>query len=141
MKALSVRQPWAWLIVNGIKDVENRSWKLGLSFKKEGIELPIKLLIHASRTIDMYGGIDWEFISFNLTIPEREQLLSVLDNGIDGFQFGGIVGVVDLVGFSKTHESVWADPHFTHWILENAKPLPFKACKGKLGLFEVEYDL
>jgi hypothetical protein len=24
--ALSVRQPWAWLIVNGYKDVENRSW-------------------------------------------------------------------------------------------------------------------
>ena len=71
-KALSIRQPWAWLIVNGIKDVENRSWKPGLSFKKEGIELPIKLLIHASRTIDMYGGIDWEFISFNLTKEQRE---------------------------------------------------------------------
>jgi hypothetical protein len=26
MKALSIRQPWAWLIVNGYKDIENRSW-------------------------------------------------------------------------------------------------------------------
>jgi ASCH domain-containing protein len=26
MKALSVRQPWAWLIVNGYKEVENRDW-------------------------------------------------------------------------------------------------------------------
>ena len=26
MKALSIRQPWAWLIVNGHKDIENRSW-------------------------------------------------------------------------------------------------------------------
>ena len=26
MKALSIRQPWAWLIVNGYKDVENRTW-------------------------------------------------------------------------------------------------------------------
>jgi ASCH domain len=24
--ALSVRQPWAWAIVSGYKDVENRSW-------------------------------------------------------------------------------------------------------------------
>ena len=24
--ALSIRQPYAWLLVNGIKDVENRSW-------------------------------------------------------------------------------------------------------------------
>jgi len=26
MKALSVRQPWAWLIVNAYKDIENRDW-------------------------------------------------------------------------------------------------------------------
>ena len=26
MKALSIRQPWAWLIVNGYKDIENRTW-------------------------------------------------------------------------------------------------------------------
>ena len=26
MKALSIRQPWAWLIVNGFKDIENRKW-------------------------------------------------------------------------------------------------------------------
>ena len=24
--ALSIRQPWAWLIVNGYKDIENRDW-------------------------------------------------------------------------------------------------------------------
>ena len=27
MKALSIRQPWAWLIVNGHKDIENRQWR------------------------------------------------------------------------------------------------------------------
>ncbi|WP_206002040.1 ASCH domain-containing protein [Paraburkholderia aromaticivorans] len=26
MKALSIRQPWAWLIVKGHKDIENRTW-------------------------------------------------------------------------------------------------------------------
>ena len=26
LKAISIRQPWAWLIVNGYKDVENRVW-------------------------------------------------------------------------------------------------------------------
>ena len=26
MKALSIRQPWAWLIVNGYNDIENRTW-------------------------------------------------------------------------------------------------------------------
>jgi hypothetical protein len=30
-KAMSIRQPWAWLIVNGYKDVENRIWAANLS--------------------------------------------------------------------------------------------------------------
>jgi hypothetical protein len=25
-KAISICQPWAWLIVNGYKDIENRIW-------------------------------------------------------------------------------------------------------------------
>ncbi|AWI90326.1 hypothetical protein C0214_19955 [Methylobacterium sp. DM1] len=27
VKALSIMQPWAWLIVNGHKDIENRDWR------------------------------------------------------------------------------------------------------------------
>lgn len=27
MKALSIKQPWASLIAQGIKDIENRTWK------------------------------------------------------------------------------------------------------------------
>ena len=27
MKALSIRQPWAWLILHAGKDIENRDWK------------------------------------------------------------------------------------------------------------------
>lgn len=26
MAALSIRQPWAWLVVQGYKDIENRDW-------------------------------------------------------------------------------------------------------------------
>src|SRR5690349_14501124 len=43
MKALSIRQPWAWLIVNGHKPVENRSWPT----KYTG-----KLLIHAGQRFE-----------------------------------------------------------------------------------------
>jgi len=39
LTCLSVRQPWAWLIVNGHKDVENRTW----STQHRG-----DILIHAS---------------------------------------------------------------------------------------------
>jgi len=43
MKCLSIRQPWAGLIVTGLKDVENRTW----STIYRG-----QVLIHASRTYD-----------------------------------------------------------------------------------------
>jgi ASCH domain len=28
MKALSVRQPWAWAIISALKDIENRGWPI-----------------------------------------------------------------------------------------------------------------
>lgn len=41
--ALSIRQPWAWLIVNNHKPVENRSWPT--SFRG-------RFLVHAGKTRD-----------------------------------------------------------------------------------------
>jgi ASCH domain len=41
MRTLSLRQPWAWLVVNGYKDIENRSWRTN----HRG-----PLVIHASST-------------------------------------------------------------------------------------------
>ena len=46
MKALSIRQPWASLIVAGIKDIENRSWVTNYRGK---------LLIHAAQKFDKKG--------------------------------------------------------------------------------------
>ena len=30
MRALSIKQPWSWLIVHGHKDIENRDWSTQL---------------------------------------------------------------------------------------------------------------
>ena len=43
MKALSIKQPWASFIIDGFKDVENRTWRT--SYRGP-------LLIHASKTWD-----------------------------------------------------------------------------------------
>lgn len=40
MIALSIRQPWAWLILNGWKDIENRDW----TTRVRG-----RILIHAAK--------------------------------------------------------------------------------------------
>lgn len=43
MKVLSIRQPWAWLIMTGLKDIENRTWNT---------DFRGRFAIHASKKFD-----------------------------------------------------------------------------------------
>ncbi|MCP4687042.1 MAG: ASCH domain-containing protein, partial [Desulfobacterales bacterium] len=63
MKALSIRQPWAWLIANGYKDIENRSWRT--SFRGE-------FLIHAGKKFDG-AGWDWAVAETNIALPGKKE--------------------------------------------------------------------
>ena len=120
-RCLSVRQPWAWLIVNGWKNVENRYW----ATKHRG-----ELLIHASLT--MTAG-DYEAcrifvdgIHDDLAMPAPADL-----------ERGGIVGVVMLLDCVREHSSPW----FTGpigWILDEACPCILIPCRGMPGLFNVQ---
>ena len=74
MKALSVRQPWAWAIVALDKDVENRTW----ATNRRG-----PLLVHAGKTYDHEGR---DFIENEMGIAVPDELPR-----------GGIVGQADLV--------------------------------------------
>jgi hypothetical protein len=127
MKALSIRQPWAWLAVNGHMDVDNRDWKPRT--------LPGKILIHASRfsmTTAQYDAFELFMFKIHQPIPR-----------IDTMRFGGIVGEVEVIGITEepNYPSRWRNhKHGKYgWILANAKPLDFFACSGKLGLFDVNY--
>ena len=66
MKALSIRQPWAWLIVNGFKDIENRTWPT----KFRG-----RVLVHASKgmTRDEYDDVA-DFLEPSIPLPRFEDL-------------------------------------------------------------------
>jgi hypothetical protein len=113
MKALSIRQPWAWLIVNGHKDIENRSWQT----KFRG-----KLLIHAGQSFDPKGVERAKQLGINL--PER-------------FDQGGIVGMVEVVDCVNESKSPWfVGP--VGFLLRNAETLPLIPCKGALGLFRID---
>ena len=72
MRCLSIKQPWAWLIVNGRKDVENRSWPTRVT----GL-----FLVHAGKTFDRLG---YDYVRRHF--PDIEMPLP------DEFEFGGIVG-------------------------------------------------
>ncbi|MGE3757362.1 MAG: ASCH domain-containing protein [Pseudobdellovibrionaceae bacterium] len=115
MKVLSIRQPWAWLIVNGIKDIENRNWRT--HFRGP-------FFVHASRKVDL------------------EAVKSVTDAGYklpEKFDVGGIVGAAEIVKCVRHHESPWFQGTFG-FVLKNQRPLPFYPCAGKLSFFKVEFD-
>lgn len=135
MKALSIRQPWAHLIIHGFKTVENRTWFC----KYRG-----PLLIHASKTMtaqeqsDAYAFALDETTMRSGSLPAKHEL-----------HMGGIIGIVDVVDCvphgSSSHQNML--PMDLQWfvgdygiILRNASLLPFRPYKGKLGLFEVNEE-
>lgn len=130
MKALTVRQPWAWAIVHAGKDIENRTQ----AWSYRG-----PLAIHAG-----------------LALFEQHNLASRLHRASNGterptdIRFGGIIGVVDLVDVHVSSsrptgqccDSVWAQyaegptKPVVHLVVENPRPLPRPiAARGQLGLW------
>ena len=113
MKAISIRQPWAALIVCGIKDIENRSWPT----KYRG-----KLLIHASKKSDKGG---WS-LAKKFNVP-----LSLLNCR------GTIIGEVEIIDCVKDSKSDWFEGPYG-FVLKNAQVLPFRPCNGMLGIFNID---
>mgnify|MGYP003575147287 CR=1 FL=1 len=125
MKALTVKQPWAWAIIHGGKDVENRSRPT----KFRG-----QLYIHAGK-----GWADEGIDAIGI---------SALPDSYDEFLAGMVIGTVDLIGCHPADEcgsmnfrrcSSWAmGGDFFHWKLANPQSVePFPA-KGKLGIWNME---
>ena len=114
MKVLSIKQPWAWLIVNGYKDIENRKWKTNFRGK---------CLIHSGKQFDSDG---YKFIKQNfkhINLPRKED-----------FEYGGIVGEVEIIDCVQRSNSPWFFGPFG-FVIINAKKRDFVPLKGQLGFF------
>ena len=117
MKALSLKQPFAELVVSGKKTIELRTWNT--KFRGE-------FLIHASK------------------VPDKDAMKQF---GFSHLPCGGIVGKATLVDVTQYHDekehaqdkhlhlahSAWGSHGF---ILERPKKLPFMPCLGALGFWE-----
>jgi hypothetical protein len=115
MRALTIRQPWAGLIMAGIKTVENRTWQT----KHRGL-----LVVHA-------GRIDRQ------PMAEHGHLL-----GTSPVVTGAIIGTVRVVGCVRDADSRWAIDGNWHWLLADPQPLAEPiACPGRLGLWQVPAEL
>ena len=142
VKALSIKQPWAWLIVNGYKDVENRTWALPRSF-----ELPQRIYVHAGQTWDRDA---YPAVSRAIEATGDTEVFAL---GWDGMRmalrrgkfFGAIVGEVTITDLlspcapngleDEQADSPWYEGDYG-FVLSNHvaydEPIP---CKGRLGFW------
>ena len=125
MKAISVKQPWASLIVHGIKDIENRTWVCPQKY------IGHRVLIHAS----LKGANFWDS-------PEAgrvdEFLREISKSGTDWSNYpnGAIIGSVVFTDCVINHQSVWAEKGVFNWVISD--PVLFNTpiqAKGKLGFW------
>lgn len=134
MKALTIKQPWASLIANGIKDIENRTWKTNYRGR---------IYIHASAKPAA------SLVSSVLNYEQTAQLVRTggLDhNYTSKLPSSAIIGEVDIVDCVINHPSIWAeqstDPikNIYNWVLANAVLYnkPILNVKGRLSFWEYE---
>ena len=135
MRVITVRQPWAWAIVHGGKDVENRTRNIVGSYRGP-------VAIHAAKKI---ASLDEEW---------ADRLVGVIPRDDDSYPLAAIIGVVDLVGVHDVEKcrdpsdpwpatlcSAWAMWGQLHLELANPRAIDPIPAKGKLGLWRPDAEL
>jgi hypothetical protein len=129
MKALSIQDPWASLIVAGIKPVENRTWST-----------PVRgpVLIHAGKKFDTEAYFwllnNWHQCGMPWTVDE---LLRQKERD-RSWARGAIIGTADLVDCVTSHPSPFFFGEFG-FVFANAKPIEPVPMRGRLQFFNVEW--
>jgi hypothetical protein len=131
MLALSVKQPWAALLVSGCKTIEVRRWPTA----RRG-----RVLIHAARRADERSEA-WE------KVPRELLPLVRLRGGIIGA--GTLTGCVtyrtlDAFAADEGRHRIAPDwfegPFLYGFLFANLSVLPFRRCRGRMGFFHVEAE-
>jgi hypothetical protein len=125
-RALSIRQPWAWAILNAGKDVENRSENM------------------VARCHKFFGNRIYIHASLHHNKAEFEEIADFMsDMGIkcprmEALDYGGLVGSVSLDGEVTEAHPLEDSPWFlgpSALILSKPQAMRFRPCKGQLNLF------
>ena len=101
-----------------IKCVENRTW----ASKFKG-----PLWIHAGGYSDVLEEETATLARYGIQIPYE-------------YEYGGIVGVTEVVSCVRQHPSRWFTGPFA-FVLKNSKPVEFFKMRGRLQLFETNLEL
>lgn len=122
MRCLTIRQPYAWAIMHGGKNIENRS----TAWRYRG-----SLAIHAGTRFSSQGV---------------DEVSSVLGYCVtEGATPGVILGVVDLVDVHRELVGCcapWGHAGAVHLVLAHPRRLPVPIpCRGQLGLWTLPADV
>jgi hypothetical protein len=125
MKAITIRQPWAQLIVSGAKDVENRTW----STNYRGL-----ILIHSSAKLERSDVADACDL-MECFIPKFSR--RVFSEEAKTYPVGAALGVAELVDVVTASDSPWFFGPYG-FVLQSVKRFstPIKT-KGALGLWDI----
>jgi hypothetical protein len=161
VKALSIKQPHAWLEIMGFKPIETRPWKIGKKPGYNGIsfelELPARIFIHVPKVPDKEG---WDNLCDKHLATPLLQCKPIIDRAADGSDIicdpyevlmemeaedlgiGGIIGEIDIVDCVTESDSQWFhffNKRYGKYGFVLANPVKFQRiipCSGALGFFE-----
>jgi hypothetical protein len=123
--ALTIRQPFAWAVIYGGKDVENRGWRT--SYRGP-------LVIHAAREPDPAAAED---VLRTIADPV------LLGHPAAAWQArGAFIGLVFLAEIRADSPSPWAMAGQYNWVLEFPAPIdPPVPARGRPGLWPAPADV
>lgn len=121
MKALTICQPYPWLIIHGGKTIENRTWPTAYRGP---------LVIHAGKSRKYIDSIE-ELVAAGVSMLASP----------DDYCYGVIQGIVDLVDcVPYAHPSVadnpWREGPWC-WVLENPRAVAPLTYRGERGLWDM----
>jgi hypothetical protein len=145
VKALTLTQPWASLVMAGVKRIETRSWPVPLALRQPGA----RIVVHASKG---WTSADRQFAADLMArgvLPERWVTTARGSHHAD-LPLGVALGTVRLdgMGTTTTIVRVWELTDLERelgdyslgrygWLLADPEPFPEPVpCKGALGLWE-----
>jgi ASCH domain len=118
--ALSVRQPWAWAIIYGGKDIENRNWRAHCLIRRRG-----RIAIHSPQCMPKleYESARKFMLLLGIECPAPLDLPR-----------GGIIGSVEIVDVVTASKSPWFAGRYG-FVLKDPRPHPFIWSLGAFGFF------
>lgn len=150
MRALTIIQPWAHLIVRGAKRVENRTWEPTV----RGLAPGDYLAIHAGKSVDL--GC-WEGAYKTMPDDEAPALRELVESVVYTVPekrgreyagtlvpYGAVVGVARFVGVEDERprdeeEGYWCGPW--GWRLDDVRAIEPVPCGGAQGLWWLPPDV